>query len=51
MSDLISRAALLEEIKNGEGKPEIYDGMQEADWIMECIRNAPIAYNVESVIV
>ena len=37
--DLISRQALLAEIK-GPKRPEIHDGAQEADWIMECISKA-----------
>lgn len=40
-NDLISRSALLEEIAHGKNKPEIYDGSQEADWMMHCISTAP----------
>ena len=40
-NDLISREALLEEIAHGKNKPEIYDGAQEADWIMDCITMSP----------
>lgn len=40
-NDLISRSALLEEIAHGKNKPEIYDGAQEADWMMHCISTAP----------
>lgn len=43
MSELINRPALLEEIKNGKDKPEIYDGSQEVDWIMQCINKARAA--------
>jgi hypothetical protein len=50
MSDLISRKALLEEIKNGTNKPAIYDGAQEANWIMECINKLPTAYDVDNVV-
>lgn len=37
--DLISRQALLAEIK-GPNRPDIYDGAEEVDWIMECIDKA-----------
>lgn len=46
MSDLISREALLKEIRSGKGRPHIYDGMQEADWIMRCIREAPVVFDL-----
>lgn len=49
MGDLISREALIDEIKNGKDKPPIYDGMQEAIWIKHCIRNAPIDCDYEKV--
>ena len=50
MSDLISRQAVYEEIKHGKNRPKIYDGAQEVDWIMECINQVPIAYDVDRVI-
>lgn len=50
MSDLISRNAVFEEIKHGKNRPKIYDGAQEVDWIMECINQVPIAYDVNKVV-
>ena len=43
MAEYIDREALKEEILHGKNKPTIYYGAQEAEWIDECIKNAPIA--------
>ena len=42
IGDLISREALLQRI-NGPERPEICDGAQEAEWIEQCIQEAPPA--------
>ena len=36
-ADIIDRQALIAKI-NGPDRPEIYDGAQEVEWIMECIQ-------------
>ena len=38
--DLIDREALLGRIYGPE-RPEICDGAEEADWILQCLREAP----------
>lgn len=40
---LIEKEALIERIYGPE-RPEIYDGMDEVEWIMKCIREAPDYY-------
>lgn len=37
--DLIDRNALLDEIY-GDNRPEVYDGLDIANWCMECINTA-----------
>lgn len=39
MSKLIDAQWLMSEI-NGKSRPEIYDGAEEAAWLLKCIRSA-----------
>lgn len=40
--ELIDRTVLLAEIEHGDNKPTIYDRSDFADWILECIKKAPV---------
>ncbi len=40
--ELIDRTALLKEIENSENKPKNNDKADLIDWILECIKNAPV---------